>query len=245
MERTAVRRGVTWSAATVTGSVQETESARTLVLEVDDWDDHVAGQHLDVRLTAADGYQAHRSYSVASAPGEPVQITVERISEGEVSPFLVDSIEVGDQFDVRGPIGRYFVWEPNGPDPVLLVAGGSGVVPLRSMLRHRAHADDDTPMRLLYSARSWDDVIYRDELAEHAPDGIEVTWTLTRSTPPGWTGYARRVDEGMLTEMMWPLDTSPRAYVCGPTGFVESVAGLLGKLEYAASAIRTERFGGA
>lgn len=236
---------MTWHAATVTGSVLETESARTLVLDVDDWDDHVAGQHLDVRLTAADGYQAHRSYSIASAPGESVQITVARISDGEVSPFLVDSIEVGDRFDVRGPIGRYFVWEPNRPDPVLLVAGGSGVVPLRSMLRHRAHADDDTPMRLLYSARSWDDVIYRDELDEDASDGSEVTWTLTRSTPPGWTGYARRVDEGMLTEMMWPLDTSPRAYVVGPTGFVESVAGLLRKLEYAASAIRTERFGGA
>jgi len=174
-----------------------------------------------------------------------VQITVERISDGEVSPFLVDSIEVGDRFDVRGPIGRYFVWEPNGPDPVLLVAGGSGVVPLRSMLRHRAHADDATPMRLLYSARSWDDVIYRDELDDEASAGFDVTWTLTRSTPPGWDGYARRVDEGMLTEMMCPLDTSPRAYVCGPTGFVESVAGLLRKLEYAASAIRTERFGGA
>jgi ferredoxin-NADP reductase len=236
---------LTWHAATVTGSVQETGSARTLALDVDDWDDHVAGQHVDVRLTAADGYQAHRSYSVASAPGEPVQITVERISDGEVSPFLVDSIEVGDRFDVRGPIGRYFVWEPNEPDPVLLVAGGSGVVPLRSMLRHRAHTGDGTPMRLLYSSRSWDDVIYRGELDEHASDGIEVTWTLTRSTPPGWAGYARRVDEGMLTEMMWPLDTSPRAYVCGPTGFVESVAGLLRKLEYAALAIRTERFGGA
>ncbi len=188
MERTAVRRRLTWRAATVTGSVQETESARTLVLEVDDWDDHVAGQHLDVRLTAADGYQAHRSYSVASAPGEPVQITVERISDGEVSPFLVDSIDVGDRFDVRGPIGRYFVWEPNGPDPVLLVAGGSGVVPLRSMLRHRAHSDDATPMRLLYSARSLNDVIYRDELDEEASAGIDVTWTLTRSTPPGWNG---------------------------------------------------------
>lgn len=235
---------MTWHAATVTGSVRETESARTLVLDVNDWDDHVAGQHLDVRLTAADGYQAHRSYSVASAPGESVQITVERISDGEVSPFLVDTIEVGDRFDVRGPLGRYFVWEPKGPDPVLLVAGGSGVVPLRSMLRHRAHADDDTPVRLLYSARSWDDVIYRDELDTETSDGIEVTWTLTRSTPPGWTGYARRVDEGMLTEMMWPLDASPRAYVCGPTGFVESVAGSLRKLEYPASAIRTERFGG-
>lgn len=244
MERTAIPRRLTWQAATVVDSIGETASARTLVIDVEGWESHLPGQHLDVRLTAADGYQAHRSYSVASAPGEAVQITVERIPEGEVSPFLVDGIEVGDQFDVRGPLGRYFVWEPNGAGPVLLVAGGSGVVPLRSMMRHRVQSNVDTPMRLLYSTRSLDDVIYRKELDKAANDGVDVILTLTRSAPADWTGYARRVDEEMLAEVKWPLGVELRAYVCGPTGFVESVAGYLVRLGYASSAIRTERFGG-
>ncbi len=244
MERTAVPRRLTWQVATVTDSITETESARTLVLDVEGWDGHIAGQHVDVRLTAADGYQAHRSYSVASAPGEPVQITVERIDVGEVSPFLVDQIEPGDQFDVRGPVGRYFVWEPDSAGNVLLVAGGSGVVPLRSMLRHRAVSGDQARMRLLYSARAWDDVIYRAEL-EAAPDGIDVVWTLTRAAPEGWSGYTRRVDAMMLAETAWPAETGPSAYVCGPTGFVESVANGLSLVGYDAVAIRTERFGGA
>lgn len=244
MERTALPRRLTWQAAIVTDSVTETDSARTLVLDIDGWSGHVPGQHLDVRLTAADGYQAHRSYSIASAPGEPVEITVERIVDGEVSPFLVDVLDLGTRFDVRGPVGRYFVWEPGAAGAVLLVAGGSGVVPLRSMLRHRGVLGDSTRMRLLYSARTWDDVIYRDEL-DAAPEGIDVLWTLTRGTPPGWTGYARRVDSAMLREIAWPVDTGPDAYVCGPTTFVESVAGSLKLLGYDASSIRTERFGGA
>ncbi len=235
---------MTWHVATVADSIAETDSARTLVLDVDDWEGHVAGQHVDVRLTATDGYQAHRSYSIASAPGEAMQITVERIDDGEVSPFLVDDIQIGDQFDVRGPIGRYFVWEPNGETRVLLVAGGSGVVPLRSMLRHRIRSNDRTPMRLIYSSRSWDDVIYRDEL-EHTSDGVEVIWTLTRATPPGWEGLIGRVDATMLREAAWSPGMTSRAYVCGPTGFVESVANSLGLIGYDAAAIRTERFGGA
>lgn len=236
---------MTWQVATVTDLVRETESARTLELDVAGWNGHIAGQHIDVRLTAEDGYQAHRSYSVASAPGEPVSITVERIDDGEVSPFLVDGIEVGAQFDVRGPIGRYFVWEPNGDGAVLLVAGGSGVVPLRSMLRHRIASGDRTPMRLLYSARSWEDVIYRDELAACDGDGIEVSWTLTRSAPSDWGGHTGRVDATMLEKTAWPVETKPRGYVCGPTGFVESVAANLGLIGYDPTAIRTERFGGA
>ena len=236
---------MTWQPATVTDSTTETESARTLVIDVEGWDGHIAGQHVDVRLTAADGYQAHRSYSVASAPGEPVQITVERIDIGEVSPFLVDGIEVGDRFDVRGPVGRYFIWEPNGRGNVLLIAGGSGVVPLRSMLRHRIQSHDGAHMRMLYSARSWEDVIYRDELDQEDTDGIDVVWTLTRAVPSGWSGYERRVDAEMLAETAWPVDSNPQAYVCGPTGFVESVAGSLSLLGYDAAAIRTERFGGA
>lgn len=244
MERAALPRRLNWQAATVTGAITETPSARTLVLDVEGWDGHVAGQHVDVRLTAADGYQAHRSYSIASAPGEPVEITVERIAGGEVSPFLVDTLEIGTRFDVRGPVGRYFVWEPGAGRDVLLVAGGSGVVPLRSMLRHRVASGDDARMRLLYSSRTWDDVIYRDEL-EDAADGVEVVWTLTRSVPPGWTGFDRRVDATMLAETAWPAGTDPAAYVCGPTSFVESVAGSLKLLGYDAASIRTERFGGA
>jgi ferredoxin-NADP reductase len=230
--------------ATVTDATTETPSARTLVLDVDEWGGHVAGQHVDIRLTAADGYRAHRSYSIASAPGEPVQITVERIADGEVSPFLVDTLEIGTQFDVRGPVGRYFVWAPDGSRDVFLVGGGSGVVPLRSMMRHRTATGDGARMRLLYSARTWDDVIYRDEL-EHTAPGVEVVWTLTRSTPPGWAGYERRVDAAMLAETAWPPNTRPIAYVCGPTAFVESVAGTLKLLGYDAASIRTERFGGA
>jgi ferredoxin-NADP reductase len=244
VERAALPGRLTWQVATVTDAITETDSARTLVLDVAGWNGHIPGQHVDVRLTAPDGYQAHRSYSIASAPGEPLQITVERIVDGEVSPFLVDELEAGTQFDVRGPVGRYFVWEPNGPTDVFLVAGGSGVVPLRSILRHRVASGDGTRMRLLYSARHWDDVIYRDEL-ETLSDGVEVVWTLTRSTPPGWSGYQRRVDSVMLSESAWPAATSPRAYVCGPTGFVESVAGSLRLLGYDGTAIRTERFGGA
>ena len=215
---------------------------RTLVLEADGWTGHRAGQHVDVRLTAEDGYQAERSYSIASAPGRRLEITVEELAEGEVSPYLVDEVRAGDRFELRGPIGGYFVWDGAGDAPVLLVAGGSGVVPLMSMIRHRAAIGSGTPTRLLYSSRSWEDVIYRAELEEPA-DGLEVFHTLTRSQPPGWTGYARRIDEELLGEVAWPASEEPRVFVCGSTRFVDAAADGLVAMGYAPESIRTERFG--
>ena len=213
---------------------------RTLVLDADGWTDHRAGQHLDVRLTAEDGYQAERSYSIASAPREPLAITVERLEDGEVSPYLVDEVRDGDVFEVRGPIGGYFVWDGDEPGPVLLVGGGSGVVPLAAMARQRARVGSQAPMRLLYSSRSWNDVIYRDELETL---GIEVAHTLTREQPPDWKGYARRIDDDLLREVAFPAAESPRVYVCGSTHFVDAAADGLVRLGYAPSSIRTERFG--
>ncbi|MDX6508242.1 MAG: hypothetical protein QOG06_2886 [Gaiellaceae bacterium] len=213
---------------------------RTLELEAPGWSDHRAGQHVDIRLTAEDGYQAQRSYSIASAPGEPLAITVERLEDGEVSPYLVDEVRKGDRFEVRGPIGGYFVWDGDEPEPVLLVAGGSGVVPLAAMARHRARAGSNAPMRLLYSSRSWDDVIYRDELETL---GVDVVHTLTRQQPEGWQGYARRIDDGLLREVAFPVAESPRVYVCGSTRFVDAAADGLVRLGYDPLWIRTERFG--
>jgi len=223
-------------------ALQETPRVRTLVLEADGWTGHRAGQHVDVRLTAEDGYQAERSYSIASAPGRRLEITVEELAEGEVSPYLVDEVRAGDRFEIRGPIGGYFVWDGAGDAPVLLVAGGSGVVPLMSMIRHRAAIGSGTPTRLLYSSRSWEDVIYRAELEEPA-DGLEVFHTLTRSQPPGWTGYARRIDEELLGEVAWPASETPRVFVCGSTRFVDAAADGLVAMGYAPESIRTERFG--
>ncbi|HEY6837026.1 MAG TPA: ferredoxin reductase [Gaiellaceae bacterium] len=240
MAETAVVRRLTWLAASVAGAVQETPRVRTLDLQVGGWAGHRAGQHLDVRLTAEDGYQAERSYSIASAPGDGVQLTIERLDDGEVSPYLVDEARDGDQFEVRGPIGGFFVWDGDEPEPVLLVAGGSGVVPLLAMARHRARIGSPTPMRLVYSSRTWEDVIYRDELEAL---GLDVVYTLTRAQPPGWTGYSRRIDRELLAEVAWPASESPRVYVCGSTRFVDAAAdGLLG-LGYEADWIRTERFG--
>jgi ferredoxin-NADP reductase len=231
---------LTWLAASVGGVVEETPRVRTLELEVPDWPGHRAGQHLDVRLTAEDGYQAQRSYSIGSAPGDGVALTVERLEDGEVSPYFVDEARDGDQVEVRGPIGGYFVWDGDEPEPVLLVAGGSGVVPLMAMARHRARIGSDTPMRLIYSSRMWEDVIYRDELETL---GIEVVHTLTREQPPGWTGYSRRIDRELLGEVAWPASGSPRVYVCGSTRFVDAAADGLLELGYDAAWIRTERFG--
>jgi ferredoxin-NADP reductase len=216
---------------------------RTLVVDVVDWPGHRAGQHVDIRLTAEDGYQAERAYSLASAPGEPPAITVELLEDGEVSPYLVEEVREGDMFEVRGPIGGYFVWDPVDGGPLLLVAGGSGIVPLRSMLRHRRRSGSGVPARLLYSARTLEDVIYRAEL-EQPDDGLDVALTLTRSQPPGWTGHARRVDAELLSEVAWPATEQPRTYVCGPTSFVEAVAGALVELGHDAARVRTERFGG-
>jgi ferredoxin-NADP reductase len=220
----------------------ETRAVRTIVLEVPDWPGHRAGQHVDVRLTAEDGYQAERAYSIASAPGEPVAVTVEALPDGEVSPYLTEVVREGDEIEVRGPIGGYFVWTPDDGGPLFLAAGGSGIVPLRAIARHRRLTGSDVPARLLYSSRSLEDVIYRAELDEPDP-GLEVIHTLTRAQPAGWTGYAKRVDTDLLREVAWSAADDPLAYVCGPTSFVETVAAGLVELGFAPGRIKTERFG--
>jgi ferredoxin-NADP reductase len=243
-EGAAPQRRAKWLAASVAGSKLETPRVRTLELEVPGWPGHRAGQHLDVRLTAEDGYQAQRSYSIASAPGDDVALTVERLEDGEVSLYLVDEAREGDQLEVRGPIGGYFVWEADEPEPVLLVAGGSGVVPLMAMARHREREGATAPMRLVYSSRTLEDVIYREELEELARgDGFDVVHTLTRDQPPGWTGYARRIDRELLAEVTWPSTERPRVFVCGSTRFVDAAADGLVELGYEPGWIRTERFG--
>ena len=243
MAGTAVLGRLTWLVAEVAATVTETERARTLVLDAPGWSGHRAGQHLDVRLTAEDGYQAQRSYSIASAPGEPLAITVERLPDGEVSPYLVDEVAEGDAFEVRGPIGGYFVWEPGDPRPVLLVGGGSGVVPLMSMARARAAAGATAPMRLLYSSRTYEDVLYREELDSLAHDGFEVVHTLTRAQPPGWTGYARRIDDDLLRDVAFRAGDGAVVFICGSTRFVDAAADGLVRLGYDPLAVRTERFG--
>jgi ferredoxin-NADP reductase len=240
---TAVLGRLAWLAAEVAGAKWETPRVRTLELNVPGWADHLAGQHLDVRLTAEDGYQAQRSYSIASAPGEPLALTVERLDDGEVSPYLVDEARAGDGFEVRGPIGGYFVWEPDDPARVLLVGGGSGVVPLMAMARSRARSRGTAPMRLLYSSRSLEDVIYREELEALPGDGFEVVHTLTREQPAGWTGYSRRIDPELLAEVAWPVADEPKVFVCGSTRFVDAAADGLVGVGYNPRWIRTERFG--
>ncbi len=208
------------------------------------WPGHLAGQHLDLRLTADDGYQAQRSYSIASAPrARALELTVERIDDGEVSPYLTDEARAGDQLEVRGPVGGYFVWDPQRGGPVLLVAGGSGVVPLMAMIRARDTAGSDAETRLLLSSRGWEDAIYRDELEQRSGDGLTVVHTLTRSQPPDWTGYARRVDAAMLAEVGPDGSARPHVYVCGPTPFVEAVAEALVQLGHEPHRVKTERFG--
>ena len=245
MAGAAVLGRLTWQVAEVTGLVEETPGVRTLHLDVPGWPGHRAGQHLDVRLTAEDGYQASRSYSIASAPGGPPAITVERLDDGEVSPYLVDEVVAGDRVQLRGPVGGYFVWEAASGGPLLLVAGGSGIVPLMAMIRHRASAGDATPTRLVYSSRTLEDVIYREELDELAQrgDGLEAFLTLTREKPAGWSGYTRRVDRALLEETAWPPARRPRVFICGSTGFVEAAASALVNLGHDPARIKTERFG--
>ena len=226
--------------------VAETPRVRSLVLSVPGWPGHLPGQHVDVRLTAEDGYQAQRSYSISSASGAGgrLALTIERLEDGEVSPYLAGEVEVGDRLELRGPIGGYFVWDASAADPLILLAGGSGVCPLMAMLRHRAAQSSAVPVRLLYSARSLEDVIFRAELDRLAAgDGVDVVLTLTRSRPPGWDGYARRVDAAMLSEVAWAPARRPLAFVCGPTAFVESVAAGLVALGHEPGRVRTERFG--
>jgi ferredoxin-NADP reductase len=222
----------------------ETARTKTIVFDVPGWPGHRAGQHVDVRLTAEDGYQAERSYSIASAPADRrLELTVERLDDGEVSPYLTDELRPGDKIELRGPVGGYFVWTPEQGGPVLLVGGGSGIVPLMAMIRERAASGSDAEMRLLFSSRTWDDVIYRDELKRLAGGGLAVVHTLTRAQPEGWNGYARRVDEAMLKDVAPSADERPVSYVCGPTPFVEAVAAALVQLGHDPSRIKTERFG--
>jgi ferredoxin-NADP reductase len=242
MARTALRGRLTWQTATVAAVTRETASVVTIELEPPDWPGHRAGQHLEVRLTAEDGYQAGREYSIASAPNEPLAITVERLEGGEVSPYLTEELSAGDELELRGPIGGYFVWEPGDGGPLLLLAGGSGVVPLRSILRHRRRTGSDVPVRLLYSARTLPDVIYHDELGEYR-DGVQVSYTLTRGQPPGWTGHTGRVSQALLAELAWPAEARPLTYICGPTSFVETAAAAVVGLGYPAERVKTERFG--
>jgi ferredoxin-NADP reductase len=243
--RAAVRGRLSWQQASVVELVDETPRVRSIVLEPPDWPGHRAGQHVDVRLTAEDGYQAQRSYSIASAPeDEHLVLTVERIDDGEVSPYLAEELRPGDELELRGPVGGYFVWEEALGGPLLLLAGGSGIVPLRAMLRHRAAVESAVPARLLYSARSLAEVIYRDELDRlAAAGGVDVRLTLTRAQPPGWTGYGRRVDAELLAEVAWRPAERPLVYVCGPTGFVEAAADALVEVGHEPGRIRTERFG--
>jgi ferredoxin-NADP reductase len=244
VEGAALLGRLTWQPAEVVEVAAETARTKTITFDVAGWTGHRAGQHVDVRLTADDGYVAERSYSIASAPdGTHVQLTVERVDDGEVSPYLTEELRPGDSIELRGPVGGYFVWEPEDGGPLLLVAGGSGIVPLMAMIRVRAAARSDVDTRLLFSSRSWEDVIYRDELERLSGGRLSVSHTLTRSQPPGWTGYARRVDAGMLEELGPPADVRPRIYVCGPTPFVEAVASSLVQLGHEAARVKTERFG--
>lgn len=234
-----------WHAATVVDTRMENAHARTLVLDVPGWPGHLAGQHVDIRLTAEDGYQAQRSYSIASAPcGEQLELTIEVIAEGEVSPYLGEEVREGDRFELRGPIGGLFTWQPRDGGPLALIGGGSGVVPLMAMLRVRSTAGSTASTTLLASFRTWNDMLYREELRELVHDpALQVSYTLTREVPPNWTGGARRVDAAMLAERIPSPDSNPHLLICGPTPFVESVASNLVDLGYDPASIRTERFG--
>lgn len=260
----AIAPRLAWQRATVRAVIPETPQVKSLALDVPGWTGagagagagsrhryrYYAGQHVDVRLTAEDGYQAERSYSIASAPADPdpqVLLTVERLADGEVSPYLTDELRPGDLLELRGPIGGWFTWRPEEGEggPLLLVAGGSGVVPLMAMIRQRAAVRSPVPVSLLYSARSYDEIIYRAELDRRAaadPD-LEVVYTLTRSQPTGWQGYRRRIDRAMLEDVGWAPAERPLVFVCGPTPLVEAAATACVGLGYAPERIKTERFG--
>ncbi|HUY25097.1 MAG TPA: ferredoxin reductase [Candidatus Saccharimonadales bacterium] len=247
MARAALQRRLTWRLAEVTQLVAETPRVRSLLLRVPGWPGHRAGQHTDVRLTAEDGYTAERSYSIASAPdaGEQLTLTVERLDEGEVSPYLTEELRIGDQLELRGPIGGYFVWDLELGGPLMLIAGGSGICPLMAMLRRRASASSQVPTRLLYSSRTQEDIIYREELDRlgAAGSGLQVIPTLTRVQPPDWTGHSGRIDQAMLNDVAWSPSDHPLIYVCGPTALVEHVADALVSLGHDPERVKTERFG--
>jgi ferredoxin-NADP reductase len=241
------RRKLAWRIAEVVETRPETSRAKSIFLEVPGWEGHKAGQHVDVRLTAEDGYQAQRSYSIASAPEDGrLALVVERLEDGEVSPYLTDELRAGDRLELRGPIGGWFTWGAKEGGPLLLVAGGSGIAPLMAMIRHRAAAHSDAPVRLLYSSRSREETIYAEELESLAAGGsgaLEVFHTLTRSQPVGWTGYSRRIDHEILEEVAPTPEQRPLAFVCGPTPLVETVATVLVELGHDPARIKTERFG--
>jgi ferredoxin-NADP reductase len=242
----SVRSRLTWQRATVLELIDETPRVRSLVLDVPGWQGYSAGQHLDVRLTAEDGYQVERSYSVASAPANPhVTITVERLDDGEVSPYLTEALRPGDQLELRGPIGGWFTWRPSDGGPLLLIAGGSGVAPLMAMIRQKDALRSPVPVRLLSSSRAYDEIIFREELERLAAEDSElsVAHTLTRSQPEAWSGYSRRIDREMLEEFAWAAEERPLTFVCGPTPLVESVATLCVEMGYAPERVKTERFG--
>lgn len=246
MARAAVLGRLTWRVAEVTAVRDETPTARTLVLEVPGWPGHAAGQHVDVRLTAADGYSTQRSYSIASAPdGTRVELTVQRLSDGEVSPYLTRTLAVGDPLELRGPVGGWFVWDLTSPAPVLLVAGGSGLVPLMAMIRTRERAGSRVPLRLIYSVREPAAVLYAAELAqrERAGGDIAVRYVYTRRAPASAAGGPGRISAEVLAAAGWPPESTPQVFVCGPTGFVETAADLLVQAGHDPRAIRTERFG--
>ena len=244
MARAAIPGRLTWQLGSVVELVDETPRCKSLVLELPDWRGHRAGQHVDVRLTAEDGYQVERSYSIASAPEDmQLVLTVERLEDGEVSPYLTDQLRPGDELELRGPIGGYFVWESSQGGPLLMIAGGSGVVPFRAMLRDWAAGAREAPARLLYSSRTLEDVIYRQEFERVAEEGAEVQLTLTRQWPVDWQGHRGRVDRDLLAEVAWSPDQRPLIYVCGPTAFVEAVAEALVDAGHEPGRIKTERFG--
>jgi ferredoxin-NADP reductase len=241
-----MRQSLDWQIATVKDIKAETARVKTFTLTLTGWSQHRAGQHYDIRLTAPDGYVAQRSYSIASEPEQEgeIELTIERIPDGEVSTYMHDVLVAGDRIELRGPIGGYFVWQAGlMPDPLVLIAGGSGIVPLMAMIRHRAAAGAHVPARLLYSSRAIEDVIYYDELESLKGDGLEVFHTLTRSQPKEWKGYTRRIDDAMLKEVLQPFGKSPQVFICGPTLLVESAANTLVKLGIKPARIRTERFG--
>jgi ferredoxin-NADP reductase len=244
--RAAVLGRLTWRAGTVTALRDETPTARTIALDVAGWPGHRAGQHVDVRLTAPDGYSAQRSYSIASAPaGTLVELTVQRLADGEVSPYLSQTLSPGDPLELRGPIGGWFVWDPGSTAPVLLVAGGSGVVPLMAMIRTRAALANPAPFRLVYSVRSADTALYAAELAQRqrAEAGLQVSYVYTRTAPAGGSQPTGRISAQVLASAGWPPEQAPAVYVCGPTGFVETAADLLVDAGHDPRMIKTERFG--
>jgi ferredoxin-NADP reductase len=235
-----------WRRATVQKLIRETSKVMSLVLEIPGWEGHRAGQHVEVRLTAPDGYQTERSYSIASAPHDPqVTLTVERLDDGEVSPYLTDELRPGDELELRGPIGGWFAWRPDEGGPLLLVAGGSGIVPLMAIIRERAAVRSPVPVCLLYSSRTYDEIIYRMELEQRTAKDtdFDVAYTLTRSQPAGWQGYTRRIDREMLAEVAWAPEERPLVFICGPTAFAELAATTCVELGYDPTRIKTERFG--